>query len=56
MRRALLLVCLSLAGPAAAAEPREEPLLIVRPDAFRTLVFTTDVDAMADEIVAAITH
>jgi hypothetical protein len=34
MRPGLLLVCLSLAGPAAAAEP----LLVVRPDAFRTLV------------------
>ena len=38
MRRGLLLVCLSLAGPAAAGEPRGEPLLLARPDAFRTLV------------------
>jgi hypothetical protein len=38
MRHAVLLVSLVLAGTVCAAEPAAEPLLIARPDAFKTLV------------------
>jgi ABC-2 type transport system ATP-binding protein len=45
-----------VAAHASTAELRAQVNAASLEDAFRTLVFTTDVDAMADEIVTAITH
>jgi ABC-2 type transport system ATP-binding protein len=45
-----------VAAHAATAKVREQVNAASLEDAFRTLVFTTDVDAVAGEIVDAITH